>query len=239
MAAARVALSGAGVAGTGGSVGGRGGTGGTGGAGPSNCVMGLSLPPSTPLITDFSDAAPNGTTGEIRFGGNGGMHGGTSRFATATKGTLTVSGGALTFAANVEAPSATTMYPYNGFALVVDGPACVNANAYTGVSFTISNVTGTCPILFKFTDAAHSDSTFDSDRGLCSGSCFGGSFPVAGGTTRWRLRPRRRLPAAPPPRSIQASSPTSSFSSSRLAPLPAPAAERSGCCRMHRGTPVS
>jgi hypothetical protein len=170
--------------GTGGTVGGRGGAGGSGGAGPSNCVMGLSLPPSTPLITDFSDAAPNGTTGEIRFGGNGGMHGATSRFATATKGTLTVSGGALTFAANVEAASATTMYPYNGFALFVDGPACVNANAYTGVSFTLSNVTGTCQILFKFTDAAHSDSTFDSDRGLCSGSCFGGSFPVAAGTTQ-------------------------------------------------------
>jgi len=182
----------AGRGGTGGSTGGRGGTtgaagrGGAGGTGPTNCLMGLSVPPGAALITDFADAtADSQKPGEIRYGASRPVHGGTARFASGTKGTLTVSGGALTFSASVEAPTAAMMFPYNGFVIYIDGPACVNASAYQGVQFTLSNLTGMCPMtLFKFTDSAHTDFASDSDRGACTGSCFAGSFPVAAGVVQ-------------------------------------------------------
>jgi hypothetical protein len=80
-------------------------------------------------------------------GGAGGLdasrvQGGTVRFSNAasTKGTLTLSEGRLGFSATVSAPaiSGPDQFPYNGFALVVDGAACVDASAYTGVSFELA-----------------------------------------------------------------------------------------------------
>jgi len=190
----------AGRGGSGGSTGERGGTGGggrggvdgrggAGGTGPVTCVMGLSTVPGTALITDFTDATVDGN-GDVRYGSLSAAHGGTFRYASTTEGTLTVSGGALTFTATVEAPNAAALYPYSGFGLFFDGPACVNASAYQGVQFTLSNVTnvtGPCQILFKFTDSAHSSSSDDPMRGTCSsaaGSCFGGAFPVTAGTVQ-------------------------------------------------------
>jgi hypothetical protein len=105
---------------------------------------------------------------------------GTARFASANKGTLSVSGGALTFAASLETPTAATTYPFSGFVLYVDGPACVNATAYQGVEFTLSNVSVStqCLILFKATDAAHVAKADDPDRGRCqaSGACYAGAY---------------------------------------------------------------
>jgi hypothetical protein len=170
------------AAGTGGSAGARGGS---GGAGPTNCAMGLTVPPGAALITDFSDAiSDTQNPGEVRFGAISPVHGGSARYASTNKGTFTLSGGALTFGATVEAPTTSMMYPFSGFLLYFDGAACVNASAYQGVQFTLSNVTGQCPIVFKFTDSAHSSSNDDSNRGTCSGNCFGGAYLVSAGTVQ-------------------------------------------------------
>jgi hypothetical protein len=187
------ARGGTGGSATGGSSGGRGGS--AGGA-PTTCAMGATNPPGTLVIADFSDATADAqNAGEIRFGATLPLHGGTARFASANKGTLSVSGGALTFAASLETPTAATTYPFSGFVLYVDGPACVNATAYQGVEFTLSNVSVStqCLILFKATDAAHVAKADDPDRGRCqaSGACYAGAYSVSAGTTR--------IPFAAPP----------------------------------------
>jgi hypothetical protein len=147
--------------------------------------MGLSNRPPTALLTDFSDATANpASAGDIRFGSLSSLPGGSVRFASTNKGTLTIGGGALTFGATVEAPTPANMYPFSGFALYVDPPACLDASAYQGVSFTLSNVTGNCPILAKFADSEHTASGDDMPRGACSGSCYGGAYSVTAGTTQ-------------------------------------------------------
>ena len=150
----------------------------------TTCIDGLSTAPQQPLITDFSDAVVDGT-GEIKFGSSAvSAQGGTSLFASGTKGTLAVTGEALKFSGMVDAPTTAQMYPYNGFSLYVNGPGCVNANSYTGISFKISALTGTCPLEFGFSDSAHTLPSSDSARG---------SGPA--GATRLATRSPPRRPA--------------------------------------------
>jgi hypothetical protein len=165
------------------------GTTGAAGAAATSCVAGGTVPPVVPLITDFSDAAADPTNvGEFRYGGNmpsTRVQGGTSRFASgATKGTLSVAGGALTFAATVDAPSTANMYPFSGFVVYVDGPTCVNATAYTGVSFTLTGTLGTCQLVFSFGYADDLAATSDAMRGLCTAaSCYPSQFMITTATT--------------------------------------------------------
>jgi hypothetical protein len=163
----------------------KGGAGGS--SAPSTCIMGDSPQPSSALITNFSDAMASPTsTGDFTFGSSGaaaGMMGGTALFSSSATGTLSVSGGVLTFMATVATPTAAVMYPFNGFVVFVNGPACVNANAYTGVSFTYSS-TGTCSVFFDFGDADHTATSSDPDRGTCTGiACYGSQFAVTGSGT--------------------------------------------------------
>jgi len=170
-----------------------GGAGGPGANGPMpvTCVQGVTRRPVSALITDFSDAVadPNGT-GQFRFGGGSAlrMQGGTYTVASGTPGTLSLSGGALTFTAIVEAPSSSDPYPYNTFALYFDGPACVDASAYSGVSFTLGENLRSCSQLtFDFADAEHGRPEGNPDQGLCmdpsSTSCFPSDFLVSPATT--------------------------------------------------------
>ena len=177
------------VAGTGGTiVTGTGGTivTGTGGSSSaSNCIMGQSNPPMNKLITNFTDAVA-ATGGTYTFGSTAGDTGGTSLFASssATKGTLSlVSGGGITFTASVPAMSTADMYPDNGFVVYVNGPGCLNASTYTGVSFTMTT-TGTCNFIFSFGDSEHIKASDDPDRGTCAAAnCYASQYSVTSATT--------------------------------------------------------
>jgi hypothetical protein len=179
---------------------GRGGTTGTAGnasvtgaagATAGRCVGGTTLPPAASLITDFSDAVPDTTSaGDFRFGGGtaGRVQGGTYRAnnPASAKGTLSLSGGALSFSASVSAPatSGADQYPYNVAGLYMDGPACVDGTNYTGVSFSLSGNLGTCALSFAFVYADDLQPSSDPDRGLCSQSnCYPSEFSVNSSTT--------------------------------------------------------
>jgi collagen type VII alpha len=157
---------------------------GTGNAsGATTCVMGLSTAPQYALITDFSDAVDDGT-GEIKFGSSAqSAQGGTSRFASGTKGTLAVTAGALKFTGMVEAPTTANMYPYNGFSLYVNGPGCMDASSYTGITFKISGLTGTCTLEFGFSDSAHTLMSSDRDRGSAASGAYAAGYAVTAATT--------------------------------------------------------
>jgi hypothetical protein len=149
----------------------------------TTCIEGLSTAPQQALITDFSDAVVDGT-GEIKFGSSAASaQGGTSLFASGTKGTLAVTGGALKFSGMVEAPSTANMYPYNGFSLYVNGPGCVNASSYTGISFKITDLTGTCPLEFGFSDSAHTLPSSDPARGSAPAGSYAAGYTVTASTT--------------------------------------------------------
>jgi hypothetical protein len=151
---------------------------------PANCAMGLTTPPPSATITDFSDAVADPISpGNYRYGAGTTVHGGTATFASGTLGTLSLAGGALTFSASIEATSGTNQYAWNGFAVYIDGPACVNASAYTGVSFSLSSLTGTCALDFVFSDADHSPPSDDADRGIClAASCLNPHYPITAST---------------------------------------------------------
>ena len=159
------------------------GTGGSSSA--SNCIMGQSNPPMNKLITNFTDAVA-ATGGTYTFGSTAGDTGGTSLFASssATKGTLSlVSGGGITFTASVPAMSTADMYPDNGFVVYVNGPGCLNASTYTGVSFTMTT-TGTCNFIFSFGDSEHIKASDDPDRGSCvAANCYASQYSVTSATT--------------------------------------------------------
>jgi hypothetical protein len=159
-----------------------GGTGNSGGAGGSTstatCLTGATHPPSSMLITDFSDAVAS-TGGNFNFGSSKGQPGGTALYSSSgSSGTLSVVSGGLTFQGSVTAPTTSNMYPYSGFTVFVDGPACVNAAVYTGVSFVISG-SGTCNVVFTFEDKEHVPTSADSMRGACTGMCYAGVFSIA------------------------------------------------------------
>jgi hypothetical protein len=172
-----------GAAGTAAASGGATGTG-AGGTTTTTCIAGGSNAPAQALITNFSDATSDGT-GNYAFGSTIGDAGGTALFASGTKGTLSLSGGALTFTATVPEPTAGVMYPFSGFVLFLDGPACVNATSYTGVKFTISALTGACTVVFSFNDSEHTMASEDPNRGTCpaTATCYGSQFTVTAATS--------------------------------------------------------
>jgi hypothetical protein len=146
--------------------------------------MGQSNPPMNKLITNFTDAV-GATGGNYTFGATAGDTGGTSLFASSgTKGTLSlVTGGGITFTASVPAMSTADMYPDNGFVVYINGPGCVNASAYTGVSFTMTT-TGTCNVIFSFGDSEHIKASDDPDRGSCAvANCYPSQYSVTSATT--------------------------------------------------------
>jgi hypothetical protein len=130
------------------------------------------------LITDFSDAKASTTsTGNYTFGSAAGQMGGTSLFSSSTNGTLSTGSGGLTFKGTVAAPTTANMYPYTGLVVFLNGPNCVNASSYTGVSFTISG-SGTCNVVFSFVDKEHTAAADDAMRGSCTGTCYAGQFSL-------------------------------------------------------------
>ena len=160
-----------GTTGTGGTTTGTGGTPGTGGSGGAGgaalaCKGGVTTPPAADLITDFSDAvqADGGTS--ITFGTSATVQGGIATFQNpaSSPGTARVVSGALTYSATVSAPGTGSgdAYPYSGFAVYMNGPACIDGSAYTGVQFTISGDLGTCGLVFSFNDAEHGVETTSS-----------------------------------------------------------------------------
>ena len=154
--------------------------------GPTTCVMGLSSPPQVALITDFSDAASDASNaGEFKFGtATASAQGGTSRFSSGTKGTLSLSAGALKYTGSTDAPSTANMYPYSGFTIYINGPACVDAHTYSGVQFTIKDLTGTCDPVFGFGDSDHTAMSDDPTRGTGPAGSYGASFALTASTTK-------------------------------------------------------
>jgi hypothetical protein len=179
------ATGGAGGRGAGGGIA-TGGVTGTGGT-TLDCLQGAIVQPVSSLITNFSDAMPDPNhSGEYLFGTTSGDPGGTSRYASGTIGTFTLSGGALTYAATLEAPTTSDMFPYSGFAVYLTSAACIDARAYTGIAFSL-NVTGNCPAYLMFSDSEHLTMTNDPLRGACvatsTSSCFASQFSVTSSTT--------------------------------------------------------
>jgi hypothetical protein len=175
------------------------GTGNTGvgnASGATTCVMGLSTVPQYALITDFSDATDD--SGEVKFGSQAmSAQGGTSRFASGTKGTLALTAGALKFTGTVEAPTTANMYPYNGFSLYVNGPGCMDASSYTGITFKISGLTGTCTLEFGFSDSAHTLSSSDADRGSAASGAYAAGYAVTASTTGVNFGTAATSPGSP------------------------------------------
>ena len=101
------------------------------------------------------------------FGTSTTVQGGVVTFQNpaSTAGTAVVTGGALTYTATVSvAGTAADAYPYSGFVVYINGPACVDASAYTGVSFSIKGDVGTCGLVFSFNDAEHGAPNPDDPR---------------------------------------------------------------------------
>jgi len=151
-----------------------------------NCTAGATVPPVSALITDFSDALPDPTApGDFRFGGGtpSRVQGGTARFSNpaSARGTLTVSNNALTFTAATSTPTASgpDQFPYNGFAVYIDGPACVDARAYSRVAFIVTGNLGTCSLYFSFAYAEVLTGQNDPARGMCTAAtCFASEFAI-------------------------------------------------------------
>jgi hypothetical protein len=168
------------------------------------CRGGVTTPPVSALITDFSDAAPDPEhAGEHRFGGldTSRVQGGTVQFfnAASKKGTLSLSEGKLGFSATVSAPavSGPDQFPFNGFALVIDGPACVDASAYTGVSFELAGDLGECILYLSFAYADDLASSADPTRGLCSGTCYPSEYAITTDTTSVSFADAQTVPGVP------------------------------------------
>jgi hypothetical protein len=102
--------------------------------------------------------------------------GGTSRYSSGTTGTLSLSGGMLTFTATVPAPTIADMAPYSGFEVYVNGPDCLNAGVYYGVKFTYMS-SGPCIVHVAIVDSAHVPPSNDPNRGICvDTACYPNQF---------------------------------------------------------------
>ena len=168
------------------------------------CRGGVTPPPVSALLTDFSDAMPDAAhAGEYRFGGLDAtrVQGGTTRFSNAAsnKGTLNLSAGKLGFSAMVAAPAASGpgQFPYSGFVLSVDGPACVDASAYKGVSFQLTGDLGECILYLSFAYADDLATTADEARGLCSGTCYPSQYAITTSTTSVNFADAQTVPGVP------------------------------------------
>jgi hypothetical protein len=168
------------------------------------CRGGRTTPPVSALITDFSDAAPDPAhAGDYRFGGLDAsrVQGYTVRYSDSpgNKGTLNLSDRKLGFSAAVAAPTATGPgeFPYSGFALIIDGPACVDANAYTGVSFELAGDLGDCILYLSFSYADDLATSADPARGLCSGTCYPSEYAITTATTSVSFADAQTVPGVP------------------------------------------
>ncbi len=170
------------------------------------CVDGVTNPPVAALISDFSDAAPDSANpGEYLYGGGDAtrVQGGTKRFSNpaSTPGTLNVSEGALGFSATVSAPDAAAganHFPFNGFVLYFEGPACVDGSAYTGVSFALAGDLGTCTLLFSFAYAEDLAAGVEPTRGLCTDSnCYPSEYAIDISTTSVNFADAQSVPGMP------------------------------------------
>ena len=139
--------------------------------------MGESNPPAMKLITDFVGRLSS-CRGKLQLR----IDGRSARRHVALSGrqrgdVFHREPGGLTFKGTVPAPTAANMYPNSGFVVYMNGPACINASSYTGVSFTISG-SGTCGVVFAFGDKEHTSGTDDAARGTCTGTCYAGQFDL-------------------------------------------------------------
>ena len=156
------------------------GTGAAGASGAlSTCIAGATMPPVANLITDFSDpVADTASPGQFKFGGGVAteVQGGTAEFAdtTETTPTLAIVQGALSV-------TATSKGSYTGVVLYLNGPACVDGSAYTGVEFDLSGSLGTCNLTFGYAFADDLTAASDSNRGICAATnCYPPTVAVAG-----------------------------------------------------------
>ena len=148
---------------------------------------------SSPTSPTRSPTAPS--PGPSRSGSTKGVPGLAQPFASGTVGTLTLTGGALNFTAVVETPTTTTPTPYNGFVLGFGAPTCVDAGKYTGVSFTIQSLSGTCNTVMEFTDSDHITATTAPGQGSCvSSSCYPSDFTINASTV---MLPFKATPSNP------------------------------------------
>jgi hypothetical protein len=168
----------AGFSGYAGVSGAAGSSGSAGTNGAATCIAGATLPPPAALITDFSDAAPDpASPGQFKFGGGTAtrVQGGTSEFAdtTESKAALAIVGGALSV-------TAASKGSYTGVVLYMNGPACIDGSAYTGVQFDLTGSLGACNLSFGFAFADDLSAASDPQRGICAATnCYGPSVAVA------------------------------------------------------------
>ncbi len=163
--------------------GGNTGTGGSGGGASVNACgpagTGTTTAPAADLITDFSNASAADGGTNITFGTGTTVQGGVSTFKNpaSAAGTVAVSGGALTYTATVSmAGTMGDAYPYSGFVVYINGPACVDASQYTGVQFSIKGDAGTCGLVFAFNDAEHGVAVTDPTLGDLRSTGPSGSY---------------------------------------------------------------
>jgi hypothetical protein len=151
------------------------GAGGTGGAGGAGGGIGVActaattkVAPSNGLIANFS--SPDGGIPDGGLGVDGGpfptsiveIGGGLTPFpiGSASAPAYTLSGGVLHVTVNTPATSAAQyLGMFLGFA------DCIDATAFTGVSFTISGSFAGCTMEYGTGDVEHSDYTVDTYRG--------------------------------------------------------------------------
>ena len=161
------------TAGTGGRTGGTGGTtGGTGGsgvdAGPPLCT-GMAWT-GAPNITNFSDAVipDGGAAGAYRIGTQGGLYTYGGTVTTVENGALHVTG---TYPA-----STTAVQQYVGWGIYFDN--CIDATAYSGISFTMTGSFGTCDMLAIGAQFPQDQPVSATGHGTCTGTaCYGPGAP--------------------------------------------------------------
>jgi hypothetical protein len=86
---------------------------------------------------------------------------------------LAPSTGALTISGSATAEAGTALF---GLGLNFVGTSCLNASAYTGVSFTVTGDLGGCALQFSVIYAEDQTPALDTDRGECTASVCYPSF---------------------------------------------------------------
>jgi len=114
---------------------------------------------------------------------------------------LSLDGGTLGFTAIVSAPdpaAGPNHFPFNGFALYFNGPACVDASAYTGVSFALTGDLGGCTLLFSFSYADDLAASVEPTRGLCTDSnCYPSEYAIDVSATSVNFSDAQSVPGMP------------------------------------------
>ncbi len=107
------------------------------------------------------------------------MVGATALYSSGKTGTLSVTGGMLTFTGTVSAPTPAVPNPYNGFEVYVAGPSCVSANLYYGLKFKYMS-SGPCLVTMAIVDTEHVTPGNDPNRGGCvATNCYPAQFSPA------------------------------------------------------------